>query len=121
MHPPNVGRSFQNPTSGTDVSGRIIKSTFWHRTGPKDVSVKAWKIERVRDWGAGGTQNVLVHTRLSYSRRKDSGDSNGTGSALCQQTQATQESAGFVGLRIARRGEARRMDDLGAKPTSAVV
>lgn len=35
MHPPNVGRSFQNPTSGTDVSGRMIKSTFWHDKAKK--------------------------------------------------------------------------------------
>lgn len=30
MQPPNVGMSFQKPTRGIDVRGRIIKSTWWH-------------------------------------------------------------------------------------------
>lgn len=33
MQPPNVGMSFQKPTRGIDVRGRIIKSTWCHHAG----------------------------------------------------------------------------------------
>lgn len=42
MQPPNVGRSFQKPTRGIEVRGRMIKSTWWRGGAETRENVEDW-------------------------------------------------------------------------------